>query len=47
MFYAKAHVVVGNVRVLNERKNWPMVIANSPGIVPGLLTFSIGLLPLT
>ncbi|AUU87774.1 hypothetical protein PO654_26805 [Phytobacter diazotrophicus] len=29
--------------LLSERKNWPIVIANSPGIVLGLITFSTGL----
>ncbi|MBK4725362.1 hypothetical protein [Pantoea agglomerans] len=29
--------------LLSERRNWPIVIANSPGILLGLITFSTGL----
>lgn len=29
--------------LLGEKKNWPIVIANSPGIVLGLATFATGL----
>ncbi|HKS33481.1 MAG TPA: hypothetical protein VJS14_07105 [Enterobacteriaceae bacterium] len=29
--------------LLSEKKNWPIVIANSPGILLGFITFGTGL----